>query len=689
MTRFPVPRVVDFKTEKILAGLSERDKKYATYMHLAGQACFPILASSISKESLAIHDFLEEFIPSLPSEIVYDSYNHKNDDWLKITAICAYAAHFYHNNGNYSGFGSQKFTPRLSQDDLISLVKQYNPNSMPLLQNCIHDLYSLEPANITQIGWYPTGISPYYSPPDFTEEEQKEIDSILSAKKIRIENTRLVRTETQYEVHVASIDKSSETIGSFRGKDVVLIKGQFSEVLQRSVHFLEKAKEFVSSEIEIKMIDTLIEHYKTGDISKHVEYNKVWLHDPHPPVETILGFVEQYHDPSGKRAEYESVIAAVDYEETKKLQRFVDASTVILPLLPLPPFYQRKTFTAPTYNALNIISYMTNGQFIGINLPNYTEVTTVDGFKNMTLLNVSRSSRTVETLELKVHEIHIACHELYGHGSGRLFSIKEDKKGQKSLITGKELNDNFGYDQEKGETFESLFGDLSSPFEECRAETTALYLILCDKTLETFNIDKKDFNECRSYEIKQMTNSGLRSLNDWDHNERKWNQAHSQARFALLKALLIWSYGALTLEKSGSGPLVQLTPVVANREGAFDQIRDAAEMLLKHLNDYKSNGLYKEGKRFFEMLSAVDGDFTSVLNLYSNKKVVPEKDVEPEKNDGAYPTSYITLEAYVEKVGDGEDDYMLTGGKIPEGCPDALPYEIALRAIKNLKAAYH
>ena len=43
----------------------------------------------------------------------------------------------------------------------------------------------------------------------------------------------------------------------------------------------------------------------------------------------------------------------------------------------------------------------------------------------------------------------------------------------------------------------------------------------------------------------------------------------------------------------------------------------------------------------------------------------------------------------MEKVGDGEDDYLLTGGKIPEGGENALPYEIAIRAIKNLKAAYH
>ena len=638
---------------KILEQLSERDKKYATYMHLAGQAGFPILASSVSRESLAIHDFLEEFIPSLPAQMVYNSYNSNDEESVKIVAICSYAAFFYHNNGNYSGFGSQKFTPRLSREDLISLVQKFNPNSMPLLQNCIDDLYSLDPENVAQIGWYPTGISPLYSPPDFTKQEQIDIDSLLSQCKIRVENTRIVRTQTQYEVHVTSIEKSSKVIGIYNGKDVVLIKGQFAEALQRSVHFLNKAKEFVSSDIEIKMIDTLIEHYQTGDIMKHIEYNRVWLQDPHPPVESILGFVEKYHDPSGSRAEYESVIAAVDFEETKKLQRFVDASTEILPLLPLPPFYQRKTFVAPIYNALNIISYMTNGQFVGINLPNYTEVTTVDGFKNMTLLNVSRNSSksisvNTQSLPQQVNEIHVACHELYGHGSGRLFSIQEDKKGQKSLITGKELNQNFGYDTEKGENYEGLFGDLASAFEECRAETTALYLLLCDKTLEVFDIPSVNHKICKEIEVKRMANAGLYSLRDWDSHERKWTQAHSQARFALLKALLIWSRGALTLEKQSSN--VGLYPQIdESRNNCYDEIRDAAEMLLKHLNDYKSNALYKEGKRFFEMLSAVDGDFVSVLSSYSRKKVDAKSETKKPKNDGSYPTSYITLEAYVEK----------------------------------------
>lgn len=693
--RIYYPTVYDLKTETIIEQLSDRDKKYATYMHLAGQACFPILASSISKESLDIHNFLREFIPSLPTEIVYDAYNHKGDKSFQISAICSYAAYFYHNNGNYSGFGSQKFTPRLSQEELISLVQEYNNNSMPHLQKCINDLYSLEPENITQLGWYPTGISPLYSPHDFSNEEQIGIDEILSKAKIRIENTRLVRTSTQYEVHIPSIEKSTQVIGTYREKDVVLIKGQFSEVLQRSVHFLEKAKDFTSSDIEKEMIDKLIEHYQTGDILKHIDYNKIWLKDLHPPVETILGFVEKYHDPSGNRAEYESVIAAVDYEATKELQRFVDASTEILPLLPLPPFYQRKTFVAPTYNALKIISYMTNGQFIGINLPNYTEISNVDGFKNMTLVNVQQASKNIraqpsakeeKNITEEVAKIHVACHELYGHGSGRLFSINEDKTGQKSLITGKDLNSNFGYDTEKGENFDTLFGDLASAFEECRAETTALFLLLTDKTLETFKISPSDYKRCKMTEVQRMTNLGLSSLRDWDNNQRKWNQAHSQARFALLKALLIWSRGALSLEKIwvhsyGSNCL---SPKVADRENAFDEIKDAAEMLLKHLNDYKSNALFKEGRRFIEMMSAVDGDFLEVLHLYSTKTPSSKG---KHKNDGSYPTSYITLEAYVEKVGDGEDDYLLTGGKIPENGYNALAYEITMRAIKNLNAA--
>ena len=70
-------------------------------------------------------------------------------------------------------------------------------------------------------------------------------------------------------------------------------------------------------------------------------------------------------------------------------------------------------------------------------------------------------------------------HEVFGHGSGKMF--RKDKDGKFNYphvdvfcpFTGEEL-----YDQhyEEGETFESKFGEYAYLIDECRCEGIGLYL---------------------------------------------------------------------------------------------------------------------------------------------------------------------------------------------------------------------
>jgi dipeptidyl-peptidase-3 len=84
--------------------------------------------------------------------------------------------------------------------------------------------------------------------------------------------------------------------------------------------------------------------------------------------------------------------------------------------------------------------------------------------------------------------IHIAIHELYGHGTGKL--LAEEKPGVynfdiesplTSPLTGLPVNTWY----KPGQTWTSVFGDLATSMEECRAECVGSYLIT---TLELLKI---------------------------------------------------------------------------------------------------------------------------------------------------------------------------------------------------------
>lgn len=77
---------------------------------------------------------------------------------------------------------------------------------------------------------------------------------------------------------------------------------------------MKEAIKFALNETESKMLEELILFYQTGDMKHHLEYSKLWVEDKEPTVETYQGFIENYRDPNGKRAEMEAFVAAVNPE---------------------------------------------------------------------------------------------------------------------------------------------------------------------------------------------------------------------------------------------------------------------------------------------------------------------------------------------------------------------------------------
>lgn len=65
----------------------------------------------------------------------------------------------------------------------------------------------------------------------------------------------------------------------------------------------------------------------------------------------------------------------------------------------------------------------------------------------------------------------MALHELLGHGSGKLY---EEQPKFPSPLDGQEIKTFY----KPNETWHSVFGEIASGYEECKADSVAIYLAL-------------------------------------------------------------------------------------------------------------------------------------------------------------------------------------------------------------------
>ena len=95
-----------------------------------------------------------------------------------------------------------------------------------------------------------------------------------------------------------------------------------------------------------------------------------------------------------------------------------------------------------------------------------------------------------------------------------------------------------------------VLGELYPPYEECRADSIALFLsCFC----EPFDIFFPDYSEDMREELLyviwlEMAYAGLKALEYYDPAANKWGQAHVTAAYAILKVYLEANPGFIQIE---------------------------------------------------------------------------------------------------------------------------------------------
>ncbi len=73
-----------------------------------------------------------------------------------------------------------------------------------------------------------------------------------------------------------------------------------------------KQRPWLRIEIPKKEISELQEYYRTGDLKLWDQYNITWVNHTLGIVDFTNGFVEDYNDPLGRKAYWESVVNVKD-----------------------------------------------------------------------------------------------------------------------------------------------------------------------------------------------------------------------------------------------------------------------------------------------------------------------------------------------------------------------------------------
>ena len=103
-------------------------------------------------------------------------------------------------------------------------------------------------------------------------------------------------------------------------EEVWKVGGLYSPAIEKIVYWLQKAEAVAETPEQQKTIAKLIEFYQTGDLKAFDNYSILWVQDTVARVDFVNGFIENYGDPLGLKASWESLVNFKDLEATRRTE---------------------------------------------------------------------------------------------------------------------------------------------------------------------------------------------------------------------------------------------------------------------------------------------------------------------------------------------------------------------------------
>lgn len=371
-------------------------------------------------------------------------------------------------------------------------------------------------------------------------------------------------------------------------EEVYKIGGLYGKALSKIAEELEKASAVAENETQRQYIGTLVDYYRTGDLKLWNKYNIEWLQDTLGTVDFINGFIEDYNDPLGRKATWESIVNIKDHEASERTEILSANAQWFEDHSPMDPRFKRpvvKGVSAKVINATVLAGDSYPATPIGINLPNPDWLRTNYGSKSVTIANIThaydlaaqespKSTLTEfawdeEEIALAkkylsvTDEVHTDLHECLGHGSGQ-------------LLPG---------------TPQNVLGEYASALEEARADLFGLYYMADPKLVELGILP--DMEAYKAQYSNYIRNGAFVQFNRVELG-RQNTEAHMQNR----KLIADWCYehgqkDKVIEKKVRDGK----TYFVVND---YPALRNLFGELLAEMQRIKSEGDYEAGKAIVE-----------------------------------------------------------------------------------------
>ncbi|HZG00445.1 MAG TPA: hypothetical protein VEY71_05550, partial [Chitinophagales bacterium] len=394
------------------------------------------------------------------------------------------------------------------------------------------------------------------------------------------------------------------------------VGGMYGPAIEKVVSWLEKASTVAENAQQKKVIDALIQYYRSGDLKDFDTYSIAWVNDTESRVDFVNGFIEVYGDPMGKKASYEAMVSIKDLEATKRIKTIADNAQWFEDNSPLIPEHKKDTVKGISAKVITVV--MEAGDAapatpIGVNLPNSNWIREQHGSKSVSLGNVVKAyneaakgsglreeffydKAAIERADkygALAADLHTDLHEVIGHASGK-------------------LNKNVA---EPSTTLKNYANTL----EEARADLVALYYIYDKKMVD---IGVMPSLEVGKAEYDHYINNGLvMQITRIPAEEHQLEESHMRNR--MLNAA--WAY-----EKGKADNVIEKK----TRDGKtffvvndYAKLREIFGQLLREIQRIKSEGDYKSGRDLVENYGVkLDPALhKEILERYDKLKLAPYK----------------------------------------------------------------
>lgn len=579
-----------------------KQKELIYYLSQAALEGRDILFDQNGKYNLIIRRLLEA---------AYTNYSGDKKDTNYVN-METYLKRVWFSNGIHHHYGCEKFVPGFTPEFFKGVIEKIDRSKLPLEKG----------QTVAQLcdEIFPVIFDPKVMPKRVNQADGEDL--ILTSASNYYEGVTQAEAEDFYNKLKDPKDTTPISYGlnsrlvKENGKvfeKVWKVGGLYSPALEKIVYWLKKAESVTENDTQKAVISKLIEYYNTGDLKKFDEYCIQWVKDLNSHVDFVNGFTENYGDPLGMKASWESLVNFKDVEATKRTETISANAQWFEDHSPVDKKFKKeevKGVSAKVITAAILAGDLYPATAIGINLPNANWIRTQHGSKSVTIGNLTDaynkaahgngffeefaySKAEVEMNDKYAditNDLHTDLHECLGHGSGK-------------LLPGTDPNALKAYD---------------STIEEARADLFGLYYLPDQKMVDLGIIPSADAFKAEYYSFMM---NGLMTQLVRIQPGNNVEEAHMRNRQLIAR----W-----VLEKGAPEKVVELVKKDGEtfvRINDYQKLRNLFGQLLAEIQRIKSEGDYAAARNLVEAYAVkVDPELhKEILSRYEKLNLAPYK----------------------------------------------------------------